>query len=181
MDLSVRQRHDPDGGITVSVHGEVDLHNADELTGVLLAAAGAAAPHCLRVDLADVPFVDSMGISALITAYQHAGTLGAGFRVVDVGSRVRRILAITGLLDLFGVTAHGAAPAGDGWSTPGGDVRVTPAGDVRAAPEPAVGGAHGAGFEGVTQGRSWSGPERRSATRLSFVARTAGPAVSTGE
>ncbi len=108
MELSLRHREDPDG-VTVSAHGEVDLHNAAELTDVLLAAAETR-PDELRVDLGDVPFMDSMGVSALIVAYEHASAAGARFRVVGASPVVHRILSITGLLDLFGMPgAHDTA------------------------------------------------------------------------
>src|SRR5688572_30322949 len=67
----------------VTVEGEVDLHTADQLRDELVGAIGEWHPAELQVNLAAVPFMDSMGISALIAGYRAAGAADTVFRVVE--------------------------------------------------------------------------------------------------
>lgn len=84
----------------VRVEGEVDVSTAGQLSRALdqVIAAGATD---VRVDLAGVPFLDSTGITALLTA--RAQLEGQGTIVVDTASRaVRRTFEIAGLAEVFG-------------------------------------------------------------------------------
>jgi anti-anti-sigma factor len=86
----------------VTVEGEVDLTTADELRDTLVGTIGDWHPKELRVNLAAVPFMDSMGISALIAGYRAAIETDAVFRVVQPSRPLVNLLEITGLLDVFG-------------------------------------------------------------------------------
>ena len=86
----------------VTVEGEVDLHTADQVREAIVGAIGEWQPTELRVNLAAVPFMDSMGISALIAGYRAAAAAEVAFRVVEPSRGLLSLLEITGLLDVFG-------------------------------------------------------------------------------
>ena len=53
-----------DGAVVVSLAGELDLYNAEEIRAAL-AEAIASAPRCVVVDMAEVDFVDSTALGVL--------------------------------------------------------------------------------------------------------------------
>ena len=85
----------------ITVSGEVDY-----LTAPRLARAFDALPvgegTSVDVDLADVPYCDSAGLAALVTALQRVTRAGGELRLVAISPRVRRTLVATGLAELFG-------------------------------------------------------------------------------
>ena len=99
------------GLVLVTVSGEVDLTTADELREAVVGALGRGRPTELQLNLAGVPFMDSMGISALIAGYRAATTAGAEFRLVEPSRPLVGVLEITGLLDVFGYHPSGEPPS----------------------------------------------------------------------
>jgi anti-anti-sigma factor len=88
----------PDGdAVRVAAAGEIDLATADRFEQALIAALSPA-PAALLVDLAEVTFMDSTGLAALIAAHRHAADEGSRLSVVRYRPMVRRVLEITGLL-----------------------------------------------------------------------------------
>jgi anti-sigma B factor antagonist len=81
------------------VTGEVDLANADELREAGEAALTPLAG-TLRIDLSGVTFMDSTGLAALI-AVRNKAEPGHVFILEQPTRRVRRILEITGLHEVF--------------------------------------------------------------------------------
>jgi anti-sigma B factor antagonist len=51
----------------------------------------------LVIDLSDLEFMDSTGLSVLVAAHQQALTAGHEFCVVQGPAQVQRLLALTGL------------------------------------------------------------------------------------
>ena len=84
-----------DGSVVVSLAGELDLYNAEEVRGALLAAA-AGAPDVLVVDLGGVRFIDSTALGVLIEARSRMGDQ-SGFRLAAPGLETRRALEVSGL------------------------------------------------------------------------------------
>ena len=85
------------GGATiVAVAGEVDLATAPELRAALMAVPGD-----LTVDMAEVSFMDSTGLSALITAQKHTVGSGHRFTVTNESDLVARTMELTGLYDVL--------------------------------------------------------------------------------
>jgi len=83
-----------DGASLVTARGELDLAVADELSAVL---DSAQAP-TLVLDLRDVTFIDSSGLSVIVAAHQRARAAGARFAlVVTRPSPVHRLLELCGL------------------------------------------------------------------------------------
>lgn len=55
------------------------------------------------VDLADVTQMDSMGLGALVRLYVSAKSAGCELDLMNVGKRIREVLGITHLLDVFAI------------------------------------------------------------------------------
>jgi anti-sigma B factor antagonist len=96
----VREQH---GAIVVELCGELDLSTAGELRETLASPAVLGAP-TIRVDLAQVTFMDSCIIGLLVTACKRVRAQGATFSVSCGQSRTRRTIEIAGLLDYFEIT-----------------------------------------------------------------------------
>jgi len=96
--LTLTNRRDADA-ITVTVRGEIDLGNVDQLTtGIATAVRDDVTS--IVVDLSGVTFMDSAGISALLAGRRTADEHGKAYRVAGASGIVREIL------DLMGVWAH---------------------------------------------------------------------------
>jgi anti-sigma B factor antagonist len=100
-------RTQPEPGLAViAIDGEVDYSNAHEITHVVVACIEEWAPKTICLDLASVVFMDSMGISALISAYRTTTAAGASFTVVNPSRFTLTLLSVTGLVDVFGLGSH---------------------------------------------------------------------------
>jgi anti-sigma B factor antagonist len=79
---------------------EIDITNAGELQTALLKAARHG-PGGFVVDLTRTQFCDTSGLHALVGARKRAQADGADMPLVTPGASVLRILAITGLDQVF--------------------------------------------------------------------------------
>jgi anti-sigma B factor antagonist len=104
ISFSTDQRED--GAVVLSVIGEVDLHTAPELRAAVRSAFADPRTTQLRVDLAGVSFLDSTGVSALVTGHGEAGKRGIPLVVTNPQPQVLKVLRIVGLDDVLGVTAE---------------------------------------------------------------------------
>jgi anti-sigma B factor antagonist len=94
----------PEPGLAViSIDGEVDYANAGEITDAIATVLREWSPRSVCVDLASVVFMDSMGVTALINGYQATRKAGASFTVVNPSRFTLTLLAVTGLVDVFGL------------------------------------------------------------------------------
>ena len=84
-----------DGAVVVSLAGELDLYNAEDVRAALLECC-ADEPAVLVVDLAEVTFIDSTALGALIEARASLGSKD-GFVLASPGLEARRALEISGL------------------------------------------------------------------------------------
>ena len=104
----------------VAVCGEVDLATAPVLRDRLLGVLGDQGPTMVSVDLAGVSFLDCTGINALIAARNAAARTGRQMRVTQPQPIVRRVLDLTGLLDVLIAPIEQSQPvAGDLNARPG--------------------------------------------------------------
>ena len=94
------------------VGGELDEVTAEVLNRAIAGFLSTASPELIELDLAAVSFLDSAGIRCLLTC--RAAAEGAGSRLVllDPAPHVTRVLEVTGLLDLFGLSSN-LTPAPD--------------------------------------------------------------------
>lgn len=81
----------------VSLHGQLDMANADRVRDALISVAGST----VVVDLADLQFCDSSGIAALLGARSRITEAGHGFELRGANGIVRRVFEITGLSELL--------------------------------------------------------------------------------
>jgi anti-sigma B factor antagonist len=84
-----------DGAVVVSLAGELDLYNAEEVRSALLEAC-ASEPQVLVVDLEEVRFIDSTALGVLIEARSRLADR-SGFRLAAPGLETRRALEVSGL------------------------------------------------------------------------------------
>ena len=86
-------------GLCIAVAGEVDAYTAPKLRAQLL---DAVREHpVVTVDLSAVTFMDSQGLTALLTARQQAEVHRASLRLDGVPARVLKLLQLTGLDSMF--------------------------------------------------------------------------------
>ena len=81
--------------VVVSLAGELDLYNAEEVRSALLEACSSE-PELLVVNLEDVRFIDSTALGVLIEAHTKMADR-AGFRLAAPGLETRRALEVSGL------------------------------------------------------------------------------------
>ena len=84
-----------DGAVVLSLGGELDLYNAEEVRGALLDVC-TSEPDMLVVDLEEVRFIDSTALGVLIEARSRMADRG-GFRLAAPGLETRRALEVSGL------------------------------------------------------------------------------------
>ena len=78
--------------------GELDLASSPALEEALARAAESGAGLVI-VDLRQVEFIDSTGLSVLVRAHQRAQEAGRRFGLVNGGSQVQRLLSLTGVAE----------------------------------------------------------------------------------
>jgi anti-sigma B factor antagonist len=93
----------------VRVSGEVDVQTSPALDEQLRSVADQGHPSVL-VDLGEVTFLDSTGLSALIAGLRRCQAAGGELHVLSPRPNVRKVLEITGLTDAFHVEAGEDVP-----------------------------------------------------------------------
>jgi anti-sigma B factor antagonist len=91
-------------GTTVAARGELDLAAAPQLRLALIETLEGGARR-LDVDLHDVTFIDSTGISVILQAWQRLDAEGGRLAVVAASPVVARVLSAAGLDRLLGLDA----------------------------------------------------------------------------
>ncbi|WP_281254440.1 STAS domain-containing protein [Rhodococcoides kyotonense] len=100
FDVAVDWRGDT---VVVTVSGELDLVTAPQLQESVTLVLGKS-PTALVIDLSDVGFLASAGMSLLASTHQQLGE-EAKFAVVADGPATGRPLSLVGLDQLFGIYA----------------------------------------------------------------------------
>lgn len=100
LHLSTVPDEDRPSVYAVRLRGDVDAHGAPRLTEEIerLVASGA---RVLVVDCADVEFMDSSGLRALVAASQLLERDGGQLFIEGMSATVQRVLEITGLLSRY--------------------------------------------------------------------------------
>jgi anti-sigma B factor antagonist len=94
---------------TLKPDGEVDMARAEELQPGWLAAVDEHRPERLVIDLSDVTFIDSGGLSLLVILNGKQAERGGTTILANPAPTVRRVLAITALDTVMDVTSPGSA------------------------------------------------------------------------
>ena len=92
--------HAEDDRAVLTFSGEVDYAVTARFRQALVDLAEAGAVH-LALDLEDVTFIDSRGLSVLLHARRRVLRLGGSLRVIAVSPQVLRVLRVTGLHHLL--------------------------------------------------------------------------------
>lgn len=93
-----------DGWPIVRVAGEVDIQTSPTLDDQLQSVVDQGHASVL-VDLGEVTFLDSTGLSALIGGLRRCQAAGGELHLVSPRPNVRKVLEITGLTDAFHLDA----------------------------------------------------------------------------
>jgi anti-sigma B factor antagonist len=101
---------------TFHLRGEYDLVNASELEASLLHFVRSGGQAEITIDAAQLRFIDSSGIGALLRVQEVMESEGRTLRVVNLPASTRRVLDVLDLTARFGVD-----PPGDGSSGPTSD------------------------------------------------------------
>lgn len=87
-----------DQAVIIGVSGELDLASSPALEHELERGAAARA-EVVIVDLRNLEFMDSTGLSVLVRAHQRATESGQRFGVVRGPQQVQRLLSLTGVAE----------------------------------------------------------------------------------
>jgi anti-sigma B factor antagonist len=95
-----------DNMVIVRCHGQL----ISGLTDVLYSNVHTLIPASKRIvlDLSDITWMDSMGLGTLVGLYTSAKGAGCELQLLKIGQRVRELLGLTHLLDVFSIIGeHG--------------------------------------------------------------------------
>jgi anti-sigma B factor antagonist len=87
---------DRDGAVLVALSGELDVDSTGEVEERLIAVEESA-PQRIVIDLRELAFIDSTGLSLLINANRRAEKGGRRLTIVTGTGPSRRLLRTTGL------------------------------------------------------------------------------------
>lgn len=91
-------RKSDDGDVVLTLEGELDLSSAPELSRELDALEAAHANRIL-IDLTDLTFMDSSGLTLVIKANQSAKLKGHRLSFRNASPQVRQLFELTGVLE----------------------------------------------------------------------------------
>jgi anti-sigma B factor antagonist len=100
--LSIMTSTLADGVVEVSPSGEIDVENAYEIREAVATQLAEGRPTRIELNMQNVTFIDSVGISALVAAFQLAAVSEVRLIVTRPSRFAHRQLWVTGLLGLFG-------------------------------------------------------------------------------
>lgn len=101
MELSSQVTRDDSGDTVVHLSGAVDLVSKENLVTLGLRELDRAGCRRLVLEMSGIGFMDSTGLSALITLDNDAQSRGANFVIRNPSSRVDQLLEISGLKERF--------------------------------------------------------------------------------
>jgi anti-sigma B factor antagonist len=96
------------GCIPLVMSGEIDLANAQLVVELGTKCLRRDDVDALSLDLGDVTFMDSTGLSAMITLLNLARETGKTLTLERVPDRIRRLLELTGLNRIFPLEPDGS-------------------------------------------------------------------------
>lgn len=103
MSLEVRTESDGAGRAVVRVYGYVDLSTEEQLGAALTEALATDGVKEVVVDLAEVPFLDSSGVRALLVGRMNAMARDAVLVVRNPHHVVDQVLRVTGVAEILGL------------------------------------------------------------------------------
>lgn len=86
----------------IEVHGDLDVYTAPRLREFIVDEI-ANGSKCIAVDLGEVGFLDSTGLSVLVAALKRAKQEGGELVILRPNDQIQRILSITDLIKILPV------------------------------------------------------------------------------
>jgi anti-sigma B factor antagonist len=102
--LALNVQYPVDRTAVVTVAGDLDLHTAHALRERALAVVEQGAPH-LILDLAQVDFFDSTGLSTLITLLHTTRQASGSLRLAQIPKHLMQMVTVTGIAQLLPIHA----------------------------------------------------------------------------
>lgn len=90
-----------DGGCVVRAAGDLDIAAAEDFIEVVRVSLGRCPS--VEIDLADITFLDSSGLGALVRLHKEAEAQGVSLHLSNVSAAADRLLRLTGLVDFFDI------------------------------------------------------------------------------
>ncbi|MEO8266963.1 MAG: STAS domain-containing protein [Ilumatobacteraceae bacterium] len=94
--------------VVVSVSGELDMADADQVGQVLADAVQSGKP-IVRLHVTDLTFADSSAIKAILIGALGADERGVKFELVNPRGLVQRLLDVTGLTEVLTIVQEPTA------------------------------------------------------------------------
>ncbi len=92
--------------LTARLGGEIDHHSAKTSREAIDAMLFRTKPEILVLDFSDVKFMDSSGIGLIIGRLEVASTLGAHMRLIGLSSPLKRLVRLSGIEKLDGLSVN---------------------------------------------------------------------------
>jgi anti-anti-sigma factor len=99
--MTVSVQAESGGVIRISFVGELDINSSDAFVVAVRRCIDVPRPKQVRVNLAEVTFCDSTGLGALAATRACCAENGVEFVIENPHHRVRRVIALTGMQDVF--------------------------------------------------------------------------------
>ena len=97
MRIDTRVHHDV---VIIEPKGRITIETEAQFTEAIRTLLEAG-PRQLVLNLVDVPYIDSIGLGAIVQAYTSARRHGGDLKFLHVRHRNRQLMAITRLLTVF--------------------------------------------------------------------------------
>lgn len=95
--LALTRSSTSNGTVRLVASGEIDICNVDRVRATIESILSEPATRSLTLDLTDLRYIDSAGVSALIFGLRVGQRYGTAFSVVNPRGEVLRVLRILGL------------------------------------------------------------------------------------
>jgi anti-sigma B factor antagonist len=87
----------------VALNGRIVLGEESNALREQLKSLIAAGKKKIVLNMAEIDYIDSSGLGALVAAHLSAKTAGASIRLCDLGNKFHEVLQLTKLLTIFDV------------------------------------------------------------------------------
>ncbi len=103
--VDVRER--TSGVVTVGISGDLDRETHAEAEQVITELLRTERPRCVALDMSQVTFIGSDGVSMLLTCRQAAEQVDSRLEITGAHDQVRRVLTMVALDELLNLPADG--------------------------------------------------------------------------
>lgn len=109
LDIQVRRTDD---AAVLDLSGEIDALSSPDLKQVISELLTSGEPRIL-VNLSQVEYIDSFGLGTLVGGLRRARDANGDLSIVGASPRVRKVLNVTGLAEIFDMPSDDSAGASD--------------------------------------------------------------------